>query len=162
MPAPRNHRHKFMMKYGTADHIHQVLDVIDPDMHTAHTLKDALGRNPNYNRSHVDKMLAHPNERVRQAAFDLGHHITDEDMTKHVVEPSMRVRGAVLENSWNPAHFEAFIRHPKVSGTNAKWALRMAGDKGILTTAMGDAALQHPDPDVRDAGIQHALYMRTK
>jgi hypothetical protein len=151
-----------MMKYGTADHIHQALDTVNPDAHTAHTLAHSLGKNPNYNRSHVEKMLASPNERVRTAVFDLGQHITDEDMTKHVVEDSTRVRGAVLERSWNPAHFEAFIRHPKVSGTNAKWALRMAGDKGILTTTMGDAALQHPDPDVRDAGIQHALYLKTK
>jgi hypothetical protein len=154
-------KHIFLLRHGTADDIHRALD---SGQYLSNTSVRALQDNPEFNRSHVDKLLGGGSHRAHSqaaAAFKIQKHITQQDMDRFISHPDASVAEAVARVSWDPGHFTHLLKssHGK-SPVMAHWVLDMADRRGVLNQKHIDIASQHEDPEVRSLAADMAHKVR--
>lgn len=84
---------KFLAKYGSAEHIHHILD----NKHLGSDTAYYAFENPNLNGSHVSKALDHADENIRSIAAG-SHLATPEHIDKALSDKSSYVREIAISN----------------------------------------------------------------
>jgi hypothetical protein len=83
-----NFKNIFLLSHGSAEHLRSVLE--DSNYMYGSAIANRVAKNPQYDRSHVDALLAHESSQKRQMAFQIGKHITNEDVEKHILDPEVQ------------------------------------------------------------------------
>jgi len=120
-----------MVAYGSADQLHHIIDSDALKRSNGNVIR--LNNNPEYNRSHVDKLLGSGDPSLIAMAFHVGSHITPEDMDRHIDNPEFKVKTAIIDRSWNPEHFTKVLRSNYCDyPSNIGWIANTARSRGIL------------------------------